>query len=200
MPEQKKRGGAPGLQGLAGKLIQSVKTPLAGAVFASLTLGVAIGAAANGYVSTVNGITTIQGQLSPPGQTTFIGASGSCDANLNAAAQAKQNALINGYAGNGLQSSFAACMSGLAGMSMFGLPSFNIAGLMSAISSQACMMATSAVMSATQPITNKINTYNPMTMGSQVGIPGTAVNLNSAMSYGPSVSPSMLNGSIFSTP
>ena len=85
-------------------------------------------------------------------------------------------------------------------MPMLGLPSFNIAGLMSAISSQACMMATSAVMSATQPITNKINTYNPMTMGSQVGIPGTAVNLNSAMSYGPSVSPSMLNGSIFSTP
>lgn len=200
MSEQQKRGRAPGPQGVAGKLIQSVKTPLAGAVFASLTLGVAIGAAANGYVSTVNGITTIQGQLPPPGQTTFIGSNGSCDANLNAAAQAKQNNLIAGYAGNNLQSSFAACMSGLAGMPMLGLPSFNIAGLMSAISSQACMMATSAVMSATQPITNKLNTYNPMTMGSQVGIPGTAVNLNSAMSYGPSVSPSMLNGSIFSTP
>ncbi len=188
MPEQKKRG-------FADRMIRALKTPVAGAAFAALTLGAAIGATAQGYVATYNGVSTIQGVLPPPGQTTYVG--GDPCANINNAIAQQQAQAFSNNPVNNMSSSISSCMSGL-GLGLPGIPGFSLANLMNAINAAACQVVTSKVMSVTQPVTSLINTYSPGNLGSQVGIQGTGVNLNSAMTYG--ATPNVTAGSIFSTP
>jgi hypothetical protein len=152
--------------------------------------GIAVGGIARGVIVNYGSTTTIQGQLPPPGYTTYYSnyTNAGCDGLMtNAAAKNQQNNLDQHAKGlaSTLASSLQACLSNMANMSLPGIPSLNLAGLMSALENQACQMAQSAVSQATMPMygIGGGSMLNTQSLASQLTVPGTngGVNLGSAL-------------------
>jgi hypothetical protein len=162
--------------------------------------GIAVGGIARGVIVNYGSTTTIQGQLPPPGYTTYYPsyASGGCDGLMTNATQTTLSGNIANYQAHqpSLASSLQACLSNMANMSLPGIPSLNLAGLMSALENQACQMAQSAVSQATMPMygIGGGSMLNTQSLAGQLTVPGTkgAVNMGSALTTSAPISPTSI--------
>lgn len=162
--------------------------------------GIAVGLIARGAVVNYGSTTTIQGELPPPGYTSYYSpyTGGGCDGLMSAAKNTTLSNNINQYntsqtTGNSLQS----CLGNMANMSLPGIPSLSMAGLISALENQACQMAQTAITQATMPMyTAGGGMLNTQALAGQLSVPGTngAVNLGSAITTGAPVSPASIFG------
>ena len=168
---------------------------------AFLAGGIAVGLIARGAVVNYGSTTTIQGELPPPGYTTYYSnyTGGSCDAAMAAAAAKHMNDNINNHNQSimgGLASAMQSCLANMSNLPIPGIPSLSMAGLASALENQACQMAQSAIAQVTMPMYSAGGgMLNTQALAGQLSVPGTngAVNLGSAITMSAPTNPATLS-------
>lgn len=172
--------------------------------YSSFLVGIAMGVfshSAYSYVSTYGGVTTIQGELPPPGMTTYFPNSGGppCDQSMKNL-QGQNLGNLNTAGQNANASPISACMNGMMNVPLPGLTSFSFAALAGALQNQACAIAAGYVNQQLSPIYGIAGQLTPQNLVGQAVGSVAGSTANPLVNQGVSAVGSSIQSSMTTTP